>query len=138
MKFEDNMRVKIKFSEYIRLHSIVTNVSNLTVWEHLKNNDDFEELLEKVPDEFFLWLNKTIDMLKKEYNEIECQVLTKFAEIHSSDRKSFAIEAMKSKKYASILFRMYDKKNYNEIILKMIRPKFSKPFSHNIENNLEI
>ena len=139
VKFEDNMRVKIKFSEYIRLHSIVTNVSNLTVWEHLKNNDDFEELLEKVPDEFFLWLNKTIDTLKKEFNETECQALIEFSRIYSitgNNRKNFAIEAMKLKKYTSILFKLYDKKPYDEIIWKIIKPVFSKPFKDGFEDNI--
>lgn len=136
LRFANGFRLKMKFAEYCRLHTIVTNVSNLTVWEHLKNNDDFEELLDRVPDEFNNWLKKTIDILKKEFNEIECQVLINFGEIHSSDRKSFAIEAIKLKKYTSILFKLYDKKPYNELIWKMIRPVFSKPFKDGFEDDL--
>ena len=136
LRFANGFRLKMKFAEYCRLHTIVTNVSNLTVWEHLKNNNSFEELLDRVPDEFNNWLKKTIDILKKEYNEIECQALTNFAEIHSSDRKSFAIEAMKHKKYTSILFKLYDKKPYDQLIWKMIRPVFSKPFKDGFEDDL--
>jgi|ERR1035437_388605 RNA ligase len=136
LRFTNGFRLKMKFAEYCRLHTIVTNVSNLTVWEHLKNNNDFEELLDRVPDEFNNWLKKTIDILKKEFNEIECQALTNFAEIHSSDRKSFAIEAMKFKKYTSILFKLHDKKPYDQLIWKMIRPVFSKPFKDGFDDDL--
>ena len=58
VRFEDGMRVKVKFCEYVRLHGILTNVSNLVVWEHLKNNYNFDELLDRVPDEFYDWLTK--------------------------------------------------------------------------------
>ncbi|MFW6246977.1 MAG: T4 RnlA family RNA ligase, partial [bacterium] len=52
VRFEDGERIKIKFDEYCRLHRIVTNVSNKSVWEHLMTGQDFGELLERVPDEF--------------------------------------------------------------------------------------
>jgi RNA ligase len=136
VKFKSGMRMKIKGVNYLRLHKIITNVSNLVIWEHLKNGGNFNEFINDVPDEFFSWVNKTIKNLRKEFNEIECQALTNFAEIHSSDRKSFAIEAMKFKKYTSILFRMYDKRLYDDIIWKMIKPKFSKPFKDGFDDDL--
>lgn len=136
VKFEDGMRVKVKFSEYVRLHGILTNVSNLTIWEHLKNGFDFDELLDRVPDEFYDWLKKTVIGLHKDYDDIEEQAWTEYNEIHlikgGIDRKTFAIEALKTK-HSGILFRMYDKKSYDEIIWKMIRPVYSKPFKDGYE-----
>lgn len=136
IRFEDGFRVKVKFAEYIRLHKIVTNVSNLTIWEHLMNKYDFDVLLNRVPDEFFSWLNKTVNILQQEFNNIERKALKEFLRIsHINgiiERKEFAAEAIKSS-YCAILFKMHDKKPYDELIWKMIRPKFSKPFQNGYE-----
>jgi RNA ligase len=131
VKFENGFRVKVKFSEYVRLHGILTNVSNITVWEHLMNNYDFDALLDRVPDEFYTWLQGVVAKLQSGFNDIERESLKEFTRIsHINDiigRKEFAAEAIKSP-YRAILFKMYDKKPYNDIIWKMIKPTFSKPF----------
>lgn len=132
VRFENGFRVKMKFAEYCRLHAIVTNVSNLTVWEHLMNGYDFDELVDRVPDEFYTWLKKTINELQNSYNEIERLSLKEFVRIihinEITDRKQFAEEAKKFD-YRSILFLMYDKRGYDGVIWKRIRPVYSKPFS---------
>jgi RNA ligase len=136
VRFEDGFRVKVKFSEYVRLHGILTNVSNLTIWEHLRNGFDFDKLLDRVPDEFYDWLKKTVIGLHKDYDDIEEQAWAEYEEIHlikgGIDRKTFAIEALKTK-HSGILFKMYDKNPYDEIIWKMIRPVYSKPFKDGYE-----
>lgn len=132
VRFENGFRIKLKFEEYVRLHGILTNVSNLTIWEHLMNGYDFDELIDRVPDEFYNWLNKTKLKLQIEFNEIERNALKRFVEIYYNleitDRKEFAEEAKKFK-YPSILFQLFDKKGYDKIIWKSIRPQYSKPFS---------
>ena len=139
IRFEDGFRVKVKFSEYVRLHGILTNVSNLTVWEHLKNNYDFDELLDRVPDEFYNWLKKTAAQLQSQYHEIERQALLEFVRIYHvneiTERSLFAEEAKKSG-HRSILFKLYDKRAYSDIIWKQIRPVFSKPFRDGYEYTL--
>jgi hypothetical protein len=136
IRFENGFRVKVKFNEYIRLHGILTNVSNLTVWEHLKDNYEFDELLDRVPDEFYDWLQKTAAKLKTEFNEIERLSLLEFLRIYHineiTDRARFA-EHAKLSEYRSILFKLYDKRTYAEIIWKMIRPIYSKPFKDGYE-----
>lgn len=136
VKFEDGFRVKVKFSEYIRLHGILTNVSNLVVWEHLMNNYNFDELLDRVPDEFYDWLKKTVNVLQLAFNEIERQALKEFVRIYHvngiTTRKEFAAEAVKSE-LRGILFKLFDKRSYEEIIWKSIRPVYSKPFKDGLE-----
>src|SRR5208283_2627365 len=111
VRFKDGFRVKVKFAEYCRLHIILTNVSNLTIWEHLMNNYDFDTLLDRVPDEFFDWLKKTAKIIQMDFYKIEGQALKEFVRIYHineiTDRRSFAAEALKTK-YPSILFRLYD------------------------------
>lgn len=136
VRFLNGFRVKVKFKEYIRLHGILTNVSNLTVWEHMKDNYEFDELLDRVPDEFYDWLLKTASKLQAEYNEIERLSLLEFLRIYHvneiTERNRFA-EHAKLFNYRSILFKLYDKRAYADIIWKMIRPVYSKPFKDGYE-----
>lgn len=136
VRFLNGFRVKVKFSEYVRLHGILTNVSNLTVWEHLKDNYEFDELLDRVPDEFYDWLKKTASGLQTEFNEIERKSLLEFVRIYHinqiTERALFA-EHAKLSEYRSILFKIYDKRAYADIIWKMIRPIYSKPFKDGYE-----
>lgn len=139
IRFANGFRVKVKFSEYVRLHGILTNVSNLVVWEHMKDGYEFDELTDRVPDEFFSWLMKTANGLQLEFNDIERLALKEFLRIYHVNgivnRKEFADEAKKSV-HRPILFNLYDKKNYDEIIWKMIRPVYSRPFQDGyIDNN---
>lgn len=127
----NQFRLKLKFKEYIRLHAIITNVSNLTVWRYLKDGYNFDTLTDKVPDEFYDWLMNTKSQLKDEFNKIEEIANKEFFDIYclkgNVNRKEFAEEAKKCK-YTSILFRIYDMKSYDKLIWKNIRPKHSKPF----------
>src|SRR3954449_120205 len=47
-------RLKIKYSEYVRLHRIVTGLNARVVWEAM-GNGQLDELLEPLPDEFHAW-----------------------------------------------------------------------------------
>jgi len=136
IRFANGFRVKVKFSEYVRLHGILTNVSNLTVWEHLRDNYEFDELLDRVPDEFYDWLKRTASKLLVEYAEIERQALQEFVRIYHinqiTERALFAEQA-KLFKHRSILFKLYDRRPYDDIIWKQIRPVYSKPFKDGYE-----
>ena len=136
VRFLNGFRVKVKFSEYIRLHGILTNVSNLIVWEHMRDNYEFDELLDRVPDEFYDWLMKTSANLQLAYNDIERNAILEFIRIYHinqiTDRALFA-EHAKLSEYRSILFKIYDRRAYADIIWKMIRPIYSKPFKDGYE-----
>lgn len=136
IRFVDGFRVKVKFTEYVRLHGILTNVSNLTVWEYMKDNYEFDELLDRVPDEFYDWLKITATKIQREYNIIEQKALLDFVRIYYVneiiERALFAEQA-KISKYRSILFKLYDKRQYADIIWKQIKPVYSKPFKDGYE-----
>jgi len=171
-----NMRLKIKFAEYCRLHKILTQTSNIAIWEFLKDGKPMDEILEKIPDEFYDFVKKTKASLELEYAYIEKSAqlyydsimeelyvkyrndgLPKGVEIlHETivnrklfwekfQKKDFALKVMGNpeyKKVSGILFNMLpvqDKETgryalegrpYAEIIWKMIRPEYSKPFKN--------
>ena len=126
-------RFKLKWDEYVRLHKIVTNISNKVIWEHLKNNLSFKEILERVPDEFFQFVKETKTNLEFQYSDIETASLKLFLKVYTElgasmmIKKEFALK-VKDTKYSSVLFNMYDNNDYSEIIWKMIKPKYSKFF----------
>jgi hypothetical protein len=133
IRFKNGFRMKIKGEEYKRLHQIITNISNRDIWEYLKGQKPFDEILDKVPDEFYQWVKDTADHLVSQYEIIEKKSLIDFARIIKSpnieDRKSFASEALKCDN-PSILFSMLDKKDYRDIIWKIIYPTYTKPFKN--------
>lgn len=129
VKFSNGLRYKIKFEEYLRLHRLVTRVSTINIWEYMKENQSFDEILDRVPDEFYDWVKKTVDELNTAFKEIENQCLKDFKVLES--RKETALYFMTCK-YPSVLFSMLDKNNYAPIIWKMIRPEFQKAFALNI------
>jgi len=128
VKFKSGLRLKIKFSEYIRLHRLITGFSNKSIWECLKNESSIDEFLERVPDEFFDWVEKTKKDLIDNFSKIEKEYKEYFQKIDTTkSRRDLALE-FKNYKYPSILFNMLDKKNYKDFIWKILKPEYSKPF----------
>lgn len=132
-----NLRLKIKFPEYVRLHKLITGVSEIAIWEHMRDGKSLDDLLEKVPDEFFNWVRSIQERLKYEYSQIEDQCLNDYhritlADIPREDRKSLALEIQKTK-HPGILFSMLDDKDYSQAIYKMIRPKGQSQFKTDID-----
>lgn len=136
IKFDNDFRVKLKFGEYVRLHRILTRVSNVSIWECLSHgdNDTLKEMVERVPDEFYEYVKKTISELNTKYLEIEniCKQEMNNAPTNFETRKDWAL-FITQKQYPSVLFNILDKKDYSSIIWKLIRPKYSKPFKEDEE-----
>ena len=126
LKFQTNERVKFKFEEYKRLHKILTHVSNKSIWESLRDGKPLDEILERVPDEFYKYVKKTEINLKQQYAEVETLAKEEFWNF--GDRKTNALYYKTKKSSPSILFNMLDGKDYSGIIWKLLRPKFEKPF----------
>jgi RNA ligase len=136
VKFSNGDRIKVKGVEYLRLHKIMTNVTTTGVWEYLKNGEDVLELLKDVPDEFYKKIQNYVKDLRYAYFQISEDAGKKFDYMMYgkyndqepiTDRKEFAEWVSTQPKHLSgILFRMFDKKDYSEIIWNLIRPEFKK------------
>ena len=136
VKFSNGDRIKVKGVEYLRLHKIMTNVTTTGIWEYLKNGEDVMELLKDVPDEFYKKIESYIKDLRYYYFQISEDAGKRFdGKMYGkyndkepiTDRKEFAEWVFTQPKHMSgILFRMFDKKDYSEIIWNLIRPEFKK------------
>jgi T4 RnlA family RNA ligase len=136
VRFSNGDRVKIKGAEYLRLHKIMTNVSTTGIWEMLKNGDDVIEILKDVPDEFYNKIKSYIKELKYFYYSMNDNVGKKFDYFMYGkyndkdpikDKKVYAEWVLTQPKHLQpILFRMFDKRDYSDIMWKLIKPKFRK------------
>ena len=136
VKFSNGDRVKVKGVEYLRLHKIMTNVTTTGIWEYLRNGEDVMEILKDVPDEFYNKIKSYVQDLKYGYFQIsedagkrfDYKMYGKYNDKEPiEDRKEFAEWVFTQPKHMSgILFRMFDKKDYSEIIWNLIRPEFKK------------
>ena len=139
IRFNSGFRMKIKFEDYVRLHRIITQVSNIDIWERLMKDEPLDDILEKVPDEFFDWVRQWEKALKFGYVTQEKEARKWFdrlnEEIVFAERKEQAIWILGfvPQEYQSIMFNMLDGRDYSQAIWKMLRPEWSKPFA-NSEN----
>lgn len=129
IRFKNGFRMKIKGDEYKRLHRILTNISNRDIWEYLKDNKPFDEILDKVPDEFYSWVKGTRENLLQQFEQIKTQVEEDFKIL--VNKKDYA-EKIKDNPYRSILFKRLDSYSpqLNNMIWDMIYPPYSKPFKN--------
>jgi RNA ligase len=140
IKFKSGFRMKIKGEEYVRLHRLLTNFSNVDIWELLKEGKNLDEFLDRVPDEFDKWVKEIIsDLQYYKYRIGERAGKThdyfrygKYGDRDPEPTKKEFAEHLEfcgvEPSIRSICFAMWDRKNYDHIIWKMIKPKYQKPF----------
>ena len=143
IRFSSGMRMKIKGTEYVRLHRILTNFSSKDIWELLKNGEALEPFLERVPDEFDDWVKRTAMNLRYSFHSIDERAgkmhdyfrYGKYDDIEVEPSKKEFAEFVKQfpVELAAVMFKIWDKKAYDYIIWNMIKPKHQKPFRNNGE-----
>lgn len=137
IRFNNGFRMKVKHEEYVRLHRIITNVSNLDIWKCLKFGESFDELLERVPDEFYTWVKEVETQLRSKHLEIVNSAFAKYNELvyelGDASQKDYA-EAILKLENKSLLFSIYNSKldRLNKEAWDMIRPTWAKPFMKNL------
>jgi RNA ligase len=136
VRFSNGDRMKVKGEEYLRLHKIMTNISTTTVWEILSCGGKLEEILKDVPDEFYTKIKMYASNLNYSWYQIYNQLGKSYdyfrygkygdKEVEPS-KKEFA-EYIKDKPplVKSVMFAMWDGKDYGKIIWKMLKPEYRK------------
>lgn len=124
--FERDERVKIKFTEYKRLHKLLTGINSRHVWEILANGQDPAEVFAGAPDEFHGWLKDQVAALTAAYEEISQTALAAFAEVRTQlpegfDRRTFA-QHIAQHPLKTHLFLLLDGKPIDEPIWRSLKP----------------
>lgn len=123
---ENFYRFKLKLEEYVRLHRIITGFNTRSIWEILSTRQNIEDILVKVPEEFYNWVYSIAEELMICYINIMSESFKKYITAYekSYDKKSFAL-LVKDEQYSGIIFSIYNSKidQAREQAWKLIRPK---------------
>ena len=123
------LMVKLKQDDYVRLHRLITGLSERSVWEHMAANDgDITGLLAAVPDEFHQWVRDRASALQARFDQIDTDANAQFIRVHldlplNYTRKDFALAAA-DKPHRALLFLIEDARadTYTAAIWRQIRP----------------
>ena len=129
VRFASGLRVKIKTTDYVRLHGVLSRTSPRTIWEALAAGNDPAQLLDTVPDEFRDWVQQTADDLRTRQAAWIAQAEAAYlgVNVHLSiigvrDRKTFAEHAVQSR-YKAALFRLLDGRDITELAWRAVKPE---------------
>lgn len=135
--------VKIKQEDYVRLHKIVTGLSERGVWEHLSAHEGMvRDLALQVPDEFHGWITQTADALLEQFDELSGRAHEAYYEIldHLDEigegltRPAFAEEAKQRGDLTPLLFLLLDGRPLDQAIWRRIKPVGHRPMTHRTED----
>lgn len=133
--FRNNLRVKMKGKEYVRLHRLITGFSTKSIWECLMNEQNLDDILQNIPDEFYDWVREKEKELWSQFSKIRNDASSAYHEtIQIAGRREKAI--FLKEQYPEIMsevFAMMDEKDWKAIIWKKLRPKFELPFKKDID-----
>lgn len=122
---------KIKFETYVRLHKLMTNCTEVTIWEWMRDGIELEGVLWLVPDEFYDRVREVRDRLLQEYNEILHVCIDDYnTAIMLPSRKEQAMWIKDHSKYPWIVFALLDRKKISPFIYKAITPWKKKFLPH--------
>lgn len=133
--YQDNFRLKVKGAEYVRLHRLLTQVSSKSIWELLKNNQPLDEVIERVPDEFYTWVKKTKEELEQRAQAVIGSATYCYDEVKNLPTRKGQAEVIisKYKDVASIVFSILDNKDPMPIVWRGLKPKYERPFKQDID-----
>lgn len=124
----DNRRVKLKEDEYVRLHRIVSNLSEKYVWEAMDgpNMEVAKRLASEIPEEHAEWLLKVAERLVCEY-VIQSSQVNELAwntkgMTSRKDRAVFVQQSGYPKHIQSAYFAQLDGKSSIPVLWKAVRP----------------
>ncbi|MFD9333233.1 RNA ligase [Streptomyces sp. NPDC060028] len=164
LRFASGVRAKAKLSEYVRLHRVLTAVTERDIWRshgiqrfaglpakqlaqglnctvaelEASGGKPLDALLEQVPDEFDTWVRSVIERLEDEAARRERAIDEAYAEIAhlAGDRGAFARAAkgLPDARIRAALFQRLDNRPTELFVWRQVRPETSDPFTTDEEN----
>ncbi|MEU4067258.1 RNA ligase [Streptomyces wedmorensis] len=164
LRFASGLRAKAKLTEYVRLHKVLTGVTERDIWRghgiqrfaavpaarlangigcavadvEASGGKPLDALLEQVPDEFDAWVREVVARLEEEADRRERAVdeaYTRLAHL-AGDRGAFARAAagVPDRGLRAALFLRLDGRPTDLLVWRQIRPDATDPFTHDEEN----
>ncbi|MBT2448700.1 polynucleotide kinase [Streptomyces sp. ISL-43] len=164
LRFASGVRAKAKIAEYVRLHKVLTGVTERDIWRghgiqrfaglpakqlaqglnctvvdiEASGGKPLDALLEQVPDEFDQWVRSVIERLDEEAALRERAIDEAYASLaHLADDRGAFARAAKGLRDSGIrgaLFQRLDGKPTELVTWRQVRPETSDPFTNDEEN----
>lgn len=126
-------RVKVKYEEYVKLHRIVTRLSERAIWEMMGGPyaDKIEDLVSRIPEEHGNWARGVAEELCAQYYKVGyylVELQMQLEGIKGADvRETRKLKALHIKDELPVvkacIFALLDGTRYDEILWKALRPK---------------
>lgn len=130
VRFSNGERVKFKSLEYLKVARLLSYLTPLHLWEHMKDGVVDREILEKLPEEFRPEIDGVVVGLQQEYSKVKEEVMEEstriIKETSFSDNQKKAIGLqVDDLKHGPCIFSILDNKldKIDYYIMKKIRPK---------------
>lgn len=129
LRYKSGLMAKIKSKEYLRLHKLIYGFSTISIWECLKNNQDIDEFIKDIPDEFYKWIREQQRILQSQFDGISYSMYNVYEKVKKLPSKKEQAICLSKKygDYAPLIFMLLNGKSPDELIWKRIRPQYEKP-----------
>ena len=136
LQWPDGTMAKAKMSDYIALHGLFTETTELGIWRVLSSGEGLETMMSVAPDEMVDWIKRVARDLEKRKNALLVEAHKQFnkayrlaeAEMKRSgaaymDRSDF-VKATRGEKNQGVLLSLYDDntESLTEWAWKQVRP----------------
>ena len=74
LRFESAFRVKIKGSEYSRIHQLISGITPLGIWECMKNDDNLLLFRQEIPEEYWQNFDEIYYLLLDQFHKLVDEV----------------------------------------------------------------
>ena len=136
------MRMKIKFADYVRRHKLYTGLSVHAIWEMFRDGMTLDDVSRDVPEEFAPWIAKQycrfIDamiLIEVEANDtyvdiMRTQLSRSWGKNMTARQKEIALKFQEHGEMAPLLFQIHKQR---DMIYKAIEPSGSETFRRESE-----
>lgn len=120
-------RVKIKFEDYVRLHRIVSGLSEHRVWEALRAGDDLR-VLAGIPDEAYSFIEEVSKRILREVKKLREDAERVYESVVPiKPRSEIAKAYFASDANPNLCFSLLDGKDIEKQLWKIVEPKADAP-----------
>ncbi|MCX5388645.1 RNA ligase [Streptomyces sp. NBC_00094] len=164
LRFASGVRAKAKIAEYVRLHKVLTGVTERDIWRghgiqrfaavpaaqlakglgcsvaevEAAGGKPLDALLDQVPDEFDAWVREVITGLEEAATRRERALDEAYGPLAhlAGDRAAFARAAagVPDKALRALLFLRLDGRPTDLLVWRQLRPEATDPFTRDEEN----
>ncbi|WP_314247721.1 RNA ligase [Streptomyces kutzneri] len=164
LRFASGVRAKAKLAEYVRLHRVLTKVTERDIWRahgiqrfaglpvkqlaqglgttvaeiEASGGKPLDALLDQVPDEFDAWVREVIERIESEAARRERANDEAYAGLAhlAADRGAFAraVKTLPDREVRAAMFLRLDGRSTELAVWRNVRPETSDPFTNDEEN----